>query len=225
MGVSEAVAETEEPVPSFAEAWRTVWKVEVLRRIWYAIPFLAVSIVGFVSLAGLYYDRVYHYSAFQRGMIAALVEPFQLIGLILGARFGTRLLLRDPRLVFRFLRYVAFIAGALVALFAVAPVPWVSIMANIAVTSTLAILLPGLYSVLAMAIPARARAVGFSVAAYWAIPGLRLVPVIGWISDNVGIRWGMLAVTPVLVIGARRSSRSTVRRWRRASASGRCCSV
>jgi branched-chain amino acid transport system ATP-binding protein len=202
MGVSEAVAETEEPVPSFAEAWRTVWKVEVLRRIWYAIPFLAVSIVGFVSLAGLYYDRVYHYSAFQRGMIAALVEPFQLLGLILGARFGTRLLLRDPRLVFRFLRYVAFVAGGLVALFAIAPVPWVSITANILVTSTLAILLPGLFSVLAMAIPARARAVGFSVAAYWAIPGLMLVPLIGWISDNVGIRWGMLAVTPVLVIGA-----------------------
>jgi branched-chain amino acid transport system ATP-binding protein len=202
MGVSEAVAETEEPVPSFAEAWRTVWKVEVLRRIWYAIPFLAVSIVGFVSLAGLYYDRVYHYSAFQRGMIAALVEPFQLLGLILGARFGTRLLLRDPRLVFRFLRYVAFVAGGLVALFAIAPVPWVSITANILVTSTLAILLPGLFSVLAMAIPARARAVGFSVAAYWAIPGLLLVPLIGWISDNVGIRWGMLAVTPVLIIGA-----------------------
>jgi branched-chain amino acid transport system ATP-binding protein len=53
-----------------------------------------------------------------------------------------------------------------------------------------------------MAIPARARAVGFSVAAYWAIPGLLLVPLIGWISDNIGIRWGMLAVTPVLVIGA-----------------------
>jgi branched-chain amino acid transport system ATP-binding protein len=202
MGVSEAVAETEEPVPSFSEAWRTVWKVEVLRRIWYAVPFLAVSLVGFVSLAGLYYDRVYHYSAFQRGMLAAVVEPFQLLGLVLGARFGTRLLLRDPKLVFRFLRYVAFIASGLVVLFAAAPVVWVSVLVNIALTATLAILLPGLFSVLAMAIPARARAVGFSVAAYWAIPGLLLVPVIGWLSDTVGIRWGMLAVSPVLLIGA-----------------------
>ncbi|HKY16183.1 MAG TPA: MFS transporter [Microthrixaceae bacterium] len=202
MGVSEEVAETEEPVPSFAEAWRLVWKVEVLRRIWYAIPFLAVSLVGFVSLAGLLYDEVYGYGDFQRGMLAAIVEPFQLIGLIVGARLGTRLLMRGPALVFRFLRYVAFVAGGFAALFAWSPNIYVSVIANIGVTSTLAILLPGMFSVLAMAIPARARAVGFSVAAYWAIPGLLLVPLIGWLSDNLGIRWGMLSMVPVLVLGA-----------------------
>ena len=50
-----------------------VWKIESLRRIWYAIPFLAVSIIGFVSLAGLLYDRVYQYDDLQRGILASLV--------------------------------------------------------------------------------------------------------------------------------------------------------
>ena len=202
MGASREAIDTEEPVPSFAEAWRLVWKVEVLRRIWYAIPFLAVSLIGFVSLAGLLYDRVYGYSEFQRGVLASLVEPFQLVGLALGGRIGVRLIMKDPASVFRFLRWVA-IAAALFALgFAVAPNIYLTVAANVLLTSSLAILLPGLLGVLSMAIPARARAVGFSVASLWAIPGLVLVPFIGWISDNWGIRFGMVAMCPILLIGA-----------------------
>ena len=202
MGASEDAIATEEPKPSFSEAWRLVWRIEVLRRIWYAIPFLAVSLIGFVSLAGLFYDRVFHYGDFRRGVIAAAVEPFQLIGLIYGARIGTRLIMKDRRLVFGFLRWVGLVAALCTLVFAVAPNIYVAVAANIAVTTVLAVLLPGLLTVLSMAIPARARSVGFSVASYWAIPGLILVPAIGWVSDHVGIRWGMVMVAPVLCIGA-----------------------
>ena len=51
MGASEETALTEEEAPSFAEAWRIVWKIESLRRIWYSLPFLAVSLIGFATLA------------------------------------------------------------------------------------------------------------------------------------------------------------------------------
>ena len=201
MGSSDDVVDTEEPAISFGEGWRTVWKIEVLRRTWYAIPFLAVSIIGFVSLASLLYDRVYGYDALQRGVLAALVEPAQLIGLVVGGRMGTRLVMRDPALIFLFLRRVAFFAGACVAVFALAPNIYIAVAANIAVTAVLAIILPGLFAVLAMAIPPRARAVGFAVAAYWAIPGLAVVPLIGWISDNWGIELGILMMTPIVIIG------------------------
>ena len=201
MGASQDAIDTEEPPASFGEAWRMVWKIESLRRIWYAIPFLAVSVIGFVSLAGLLYDRVFHYDDLQRGLLASCVEPFQLIGLAIGGRIGMRLLVKDPALVFRFLRYVAFLSGLWAALFAWSPNIVVAIVANILLTSTLAILLPGILATLSMAIPARARAVGFSVASYWAIPGLVFVPTIGWLSDHFGIRWGMLLLTPLMVIG------------------------
>ena len=202
MGASEDAIATEEPVPSFAEAWRLVWKVEVLRRIWYAIPFLAVSLIGFVSLAGLLYDRVYHYSEFQRGVLASLVEPFQLVGLMIGGRIGTRLIMKDPASVFRFLRWVAFAAAFFALGFAISPNIVLTVIFNILLTSSLAILLPGLLGVLSLAIPARARAVGFSVASLWVIPGLVLVPFIGWISDHWGIRLGMVSMCPILLIGA-----------------------
>ena len=200
-GAAEAVVATEEPTPSFAEAWRLLWKIDVLRRIWYAVPFLAVSIVGFVSLAGLLYEDVYNLDELQRGYLAAVVEPFQLLGLAVGARLGTRLFLRDPALVFRFLKGVAITCATLAGVFALAPVLWLAVVANVALTTVLAVLLPGILATLSLAIPARARSIGFSVASWWAIPGLALLPLIGWISDNWGTRLGMLVLTPILAVG------------------------
>ena len=170
-GASAEVTATEEPAPSFSEAWRLLWKVEVLRRMWYSVPFLAVSIIGFISLGGLLYEEVYDLDELQRGYLAAVAEPFQFLGLAVGARLGTRLFLRGPELVFRLLRGVAFSCSVLVACFALAPTLWLTIVANVLLTTVLAILLPGLFATLSLAIPARARSVGFSIAAWWAIPG------------------------------------------------------
>jgi len=200
-GASEDVIETEEPTPSFSESWRLLWKIDVLRRIWYAVPFLAVAIIGFVSLAGLMYEEVYELDTLGRGYLAAFVEPFQFFGLAIGARLGTRLFLRDPALIFKFLRGVAFSSAVLVACFALAPTLWLSVIANILLTSVLAVLIPGLFATLSLAIPGRARSVGFSIASWWAIPGLALLPLVGWVSDNVGTRQGMLVMSPILLVG------------------------
>ena len=200
-GASEEVAGTEEPSPSFSEAWRLLWKIDVLRRIWYAVPFLAVSIIGFISLGGLLYEEVYSLDELQRGYLAAVAEPFQFLGLAVGAKLGMRLFLRDPALIFRFLRGVAFTCSALVACFALAPTIPLTVLSNILLTSVLAVLLPGLFATLSLAIPARARSLGFSIAAWWAIPGLAMLPLIGWVSDQVGIRVGMLVMVPILLVG------------------------
>ncbi|MBV6507580.1 MAG: Vitamin B12 import ATP-binding protein BtuD [Acidimicrobiales bacterium] len=200
-GASEEAIETEEPAPSFAEAWRIVWKVDVLRRIWSALPFLAASLIGFVSLAALLYEEIFSLDEFQRGILAAVVEPIALVGLIVGARIGTKLILRDPALIFTFLKHVAWICSVAALLFAFAPTIWLAIVANLVITATLAILVPGLLAVLSLAIPARARSVGFSVASLFVIPGLVLLPLIGWISDTVGTRAGMAMMMPVFLLG------------------------
>ena len=40
---------------------------------------------------------------------------------------------------------------------------------------------PGILASLSLAIPPRTRATGFSVASLWVIPGLLVLPLIGWI--------------------------------------------
>ncbi len=165
------------------------------------MPFLAASLIGFASLAGLLYEEAFGLEAYQRGVVAACVEPIQLVGLTIGARIGTRLIARDPALVMRFLALASIVASAFAAGFALAPNVGLAIVANAGISISLAIVGPGILAVLSLAIPARARSVGFSMASIWVIPGLLMLPLIGWIADNVGIRAGMVMMVPIFVVG------------------------
>ena len=91
-------------------------------------------------------------------------------------------------------------SGCLVV-FAFAPNIGVALVANAIITGALAMLLPGIFASLSLAIPPRARSIGFSVAALWIIPGLAVLPVIGAIGDRFGIRWGMVVMVPIFLVG------------------------
>jgi branched-chain amino acid transport system ATP-binding protein len=201
MGMAGDALRTEEPPPSFAEAWRMVWKIGSLRRVFYALPFLAASIIGFASLAALLYQHAFHLGTVHRAYIAAITEPVQLVGLIIGARFGSRLITRDPALIMRFLAIAAMTCGGLAAVFAFAPWLWLTVVANMAIAASLAVVGPGVFAALSLGIPPRTRSMGFSLGAIWVIPGLLVLPIVGAVSDSIGIRPGMLIMTPVFVLG------------------------
>ena len=86
-------------------------------------------------------------------------------------------------------------------MFAFAPNIGVALVANAIITGALAMLLPGIFASLSLAIPPRARSIGFSVAALWIIPGLAVLPIIGAIGDRFGIRWGMVVMVPIFLVG------------------------
>jgi len=201
MGASEDAALTEEASPSFAEAWRIVWKIESLRRIWYSLPFLAVSLIGFASLASVLYEQLFGLDERARGFVAAAVEPAQLVGLIIGARIATRLMAKGADQVLRFLSHTAFVVSGALVVFALAPNIYVAVAVNLVVTGGIAILAPGIFAALSLAIPSRARSMGFSVASLWVIPGLAVLPIIGAVGDRFGLRAGMLLMVPIFLIG------------------------
>ncbi|MFP5321874.1 MAG: MFS transporter [Acidimicrobiia bacterium] len=201
MGASDEAVATEEEAPSFAEGWRLVWKIETLRRIWWSLPFLAASLIGFVSLAALLYEEVFDLDERARGFVAASTEPVQLVGLVVGARIATRLLAEGPDRVLGFLARTATVVSASLVVFATAPNIWVAIAANMVITASLAIIGPGVLACLSLAIPPRARSIGFSVASLWVIPGVLVLPIIGAIGDRWGIRWGMLVMVPIFFVG------------------------
>ena len=201
MGASEEAIMTEEQPPSFGEAWRLCGRIESLRRIWWSLPFLAASLIGFASLGGLFYEQVFNLDERARGFVFASVEPFQLLGLIVGARVGTKYVARDPGKILRFLAVLSFFNAGMFALFALSPWLWGTIVANAIVTAVLAAIGPGIYAALALAIPPRARAFGFSIGSLWVLPGLLVLPIIGGIGDRYGIRGGMLLMLPIFCIG------------------------
>ena len=201
MGASEEAIATEEEPPSYAEAWRMMWKIESLKRIWFALPFLAASLIGFGTFASLLYDEVFGFDERARGVLAAAVEPAGLVGLVIGARIGTRLMARDPGLVLRFLAFTAFFNAGVMVIFASAPVWWVATGAAAVASLVNAMFVPTIFAVLSMAIPPRARAFGFSIGSLWILPGLVVLPLIGAIGDAWGIRWGMGMMAPVYLVG------------------------
>jgi branched-chain amino acid transport system ATP-binding protein len=201
-GASEEVINTEEEVPSFAESWRTVHKVASLRRLWASLPFLAVALVGFVVLASVLYEQEFGLDERARGVAAAVAEPFQLVGIIVGIRIATKRFAGDMKGLIRFLGTLAIITSIASVGFALAPNIVVAVAVNCVISAALAALVPGLLASLSLAIPPRARATGFSVASLWVIPGLLILPLIGWVADRFNIRVGMLVMLPLFLIGA-----------------------
>ncbi len=203
MGVSEDVVNTEEEPPSWAESFRIVWQVRTLRRIYYALPFLAVAVVGLLTLGGLYYEEVFNLDERARGLVTACIQGgAQLVGLMVGLRIVTRLMARGPGFVVQFLSYVAGVVALGLLLFATAPNLGVAIAANAVVEGSFFLLIPGIYAVLSLAVPAKVRAFGFAVGTLWILPGLLLLPVVGSLADTYGIRWGLIAAVPVFLVGA-----------------------
>ncbi|MBC8365229.1 MAG: MFS transporter [Actinobacteria bacterium] len=200
-GAAAEAVDIEEAPPSYAEAWRMAWKIAALRRIFAAMPFLTISFVGFESLNILFLEEVFGLDVRARAVFGASLAPLAVIGLVIGARVGTRLLARDPGLVLRFIALTSVVQGGLAVLYAVAPNLAVAFGAAATIIICGAILGPGILAVLSMVAPPRARAMVFSIGSLWILPGLLVLPFVGWIADNWGIRYGMVVMLPVGVIG------------------------
>lgn len=198
--LTEAAAPEEAP-PSLGEAWRTVWKIGVLRRIFVALPFLAAAIAGFASLASLQYQETFHLDAVERAYLIAPTEIFDIAGLAVGAVIATRLARRDVGLVFRMLAVASVVAAAFAVLFALAPNVPVAFIGNAGIVASLAVVGPGVLASLSLAIPPRVRAVGFSIGALFVLPGLLVLPAVGALGDAIGFRYGLLILVPIFVVG------------------------
>ena len=190
-----------EAPPSLGEAWRTVWKIGVLRRIFIALPFLAAAIAGFTSLASLQYQETFHLDAVHRAYLIAPIQLFDLAGLAVGAVVATRLARRDIGLVFRMLAVASLVAAAFAVLFALAPNVPLAFVGNAGIDFSLAIVGPGVLASLSLAIPSRVRSVGFSIGALFVLPGFLVLPIVGAVGDAVGFRYGLLILVPIFVVG------------------------
>ena len=197
---TEAVNIDEAP-PSYSEAWRMAWKIASLRRMFAAMPFLAVGLIGFGSLNILFLEEVFGLGVRGRAIFVAASAPLSVIGLVIGGRVATRLLARGPGLVLRFLALTSVVQGGLAVLYALSPNLGIAFGLSATMAICAAILLPGIFTILSMVAPPRARAMVFSFNNLWLLPGLLVLPFIGWIADNWGIRYGMVVLLPVAVVG------------------------
>jgi branched-chain amino acid transport system ATP-binding protein len=201
-GADAAVVNTDEVPPSFAESVRILWQVGTLRRIWYALPFLAASFIGLVTLTSLFYANQFGLDDFQRGIVTALAEPAQILGVLAGIPLATKWLVKDPGLALRMLAVIGTIIGAAWVVFALSPWLWLAVAMHVTITGLAAILTPGIFAVLSLAIPPKVRSMGYSLAALFIAPGAIALYIVLAIADSYGLRAGLIIEAPIFVIGA-----------------------
>ncbi|HEY8546652.1 MAG TPA: MFS transporter [Acidimicrobiales bacterium] len=202
MGVDVDTVGTEEEAPTLAEGWRMCWQIDSLRRVYRTLPFLMPALVGFVIFSTFMYVDVYGLDESQRGWVVGLVEgPSQLAGLVIGARLGMKLFARDPRLLFGLLAKGLFLCCAAVLAFAWSPHVLVAVACHVVIAACLAFTLPGVFAALSLAIPPRARSMGFAMASVFVMSGMAMLPLIALVGDTWGMRWGITLMVPVFLLG------------------------
>jgi branched-chain amino acid transport system ATP-binding protein len=202
MGASQEAIATEDVPPSFAESWRVVWNVGTLRRIFYALPFIATAFIGLDAIGSLYYANVFHVGTADRGYLSAALAPAQLIGLLLGAPIATRLLKRGASLIPRFVAAVSLVVAAAWAGFALSPWLPLSIALNAILVAGAVLITPVVFVALSLTIPPKVRSFGYAAASIWILPGLVLYGIIGALADSIGLRAAILLNVPIFLIGA-----------------------
>ncbi len=201
-GADATAIGTEEDPPSLSEGWRMCWQIDSLRRIYRVLPFLTPAVAGFAIFSAFLYRDVFGLGEVGRGWIVGLVEgPSQLAGLIIGARIGTRLFARDPRLVFGMLSKAILLVCVAALGFAWAPWVGLAVLCNVVISGCLAFVLPGVLAALSLAIPPRARSTGFAMGSVFVLAGLVTLPVVALVGDTWGMRWGLTLMVPMFLLG------------------------
>ena len=133
-----------------------------------------------------------------RGLIAAGIEPLQILGVFVGMPVVARIAATRPEFLLRFVAVVGVADGILLVVLAYAPQLWMAIGVHALLAASIGTLAPAFFALVSLVAPPRVRSAAFSTMAVFAIPGIAVfLPIIGLTSDSFGIQASMLVMVPV----------------------------
>ena len=201
-GADEETAQIEEAAAGFSETFRVLFARQSARRIYFALPFLTASGLGIGTFLSVFYDEIYNINSAGRGVIFAMTEPVQVVGLFVGAVVMQKLITKDPGRAMTMLGYSAIGSAICLATIALSPAIGFAIAGQLVNAFIGAILSPGIFAVISLAVPARMRTLGFATGSLWLLMGLPVLPIVGAIGDRYGLRLGILFFIPVYLMGS-----------------------
>jgi ABC-type branched-subunit amino acid transport system ATPase component/predicted MFS family arabinose efflux permease len=202
LGADKETVETEEAPASFSEAFRMLWAVKSMRRLWVSLPIVAIASVGLSPLIQLFYEEEFGLNEVQRGFISALAEPAQIVGYLVGIPIATRLMRRNPGLLATFSAVLTAMSALSLLLLIVARNLVLAVGSQVILAGVRSSLAPGIAALGSLVIPPRVRSLGFSVGNFFIMPALLAGPIVGGFADDWGLRPAMLLLIPVMLLGA-----------------------
>lgn len=197
----EAAAEAaEEPPLPFDRAYRLLYQVRTLRRIWLAQFLAGAGLVLLLPVFTLYWDEIWNVSDFGRGLIAALGAAAGLVGMVASGRFTAGVVERRPDRAQLLAGLVLAVNSALLLVVAAAPALWVAVLAYCFIQAGFGIFLPPATAVASIVIPPRIRSQGFAFIPLFIGVGALAASPLGGIADVYGYRWALFAFAPILIV-------------------------
>jgi branched-chain amino acid transport system ATP-binding protein len=188
------------PTVRVRDTVKTLYAIRTIRRIWCAVPFLSIALIGVSSLLSIVYRDVFHVHAAGRGLIAAGIEPLQIVGVFAAIPWVSRKALEEPGFLLRFVAITGVFNGFVLAALAYAPNLPIAIACNALLSGTVGTLAPAFFAMISIVAPSNVRAVTFSSITVMGIPGIAIfLPLIGALSDSIGIQAAMLLLIPMLL--------------------------
>jgi MFS family permease len=202
-GADDAAALVEQHPVRARVAVRELNRIGTIRRIWFAAPFLAIALFGIPTLLSLVYEDVFGLDAGQRGLIATLIEPLQIVGVVIAMPAMSRLAERGASSLVRFVAVVGVVDGVLVVALAYAPHVSLAVGVHALLAASVGTLAPAFLALVSLVAPPHVRAATFSTISVAALPGIAVfLPVLGAVSDTIGLQASMLLLVPTCVAGA-----------------------
>jgi ABC-type branched-subunit amino acid transport system ATPase component/sugar phosphate permease len=201
MGADAATAMVTDEPASVSETFRTLFANPSMRRLYYSLPFLTVAAIGIGQFTSLFYQEILHLDAASRGFVIALTEPGAIVGLVFGGTILRPLVARRPDTVVRLIAVNATLAGGLLIGFALSSSVLVAAIFQFLLAAVLATIVPGVTTVLSLVIPPRMRTLGFATASIWFLVGIPVLPLVGFVGDDFGLRTGIIVFVPIFVLG------------------------
>jgi MFS family permease len=197
-GADEAGAAAEDVPEGVWGTMRVLARIATFRRIWAAVPFLGVALLGVPNLLALVYEDVFGLNAAARGAITAGVEPLQILGVVVSLPLVSRIAATRPEFLLRFIAVVGVVDGVLLVILAYAPNLATAVVVHALLAASIGTLAPAFFAMISLVAPPRVRAAAFSTISVFAIPGIAVfLPTIGFVSDAMGIQASMIIMVPV----------------------------
>jgi branched-chain amino acid transport system ATP-binding protein len=194
----------EERAVSFGRGARILFSVNTLRRQYAAWLFIGAGFLPLAFQLPFYYEREFGLSPFERGAIGSLSAAAGFVGVQYGGRLTSAWLAKGLGEPLKRAGWSLMIVGPGLALLAWAPTLWMAIPVAVVTTGLAGLFTPAFLTTQALVSPARVRSMSFAFGSVFIVAGvwlLWLIPGVSAISDDYGIRWSILALSPYWIIG------------------------
>jgi branched-chain amino acid transport system ATP-binding protein len=193
----------DEPVP-FAEARRILLSVKTLRRQYASWLFIGAGLVPLAFYLPLFLDRTFHVKEFGRGLAGGLNAAGTLAGVQLSARLTRQWMAKGMGEPIKRAGLSLMLVGVGIGITAASPWLWMAVLMAAVTSFAAGFFFPPFFATQALVSPARVRTLSFGFGSLFIVAGawlLFILPGVINISDNVGIRAGLLATVPYWLIG------------------------